>query len=96
MRLLNIFKRKQAVNYQRENYKVVKQKLGERQQEVYAAVALIGHPCTARQVARFLKWDSASVTPRLAELARKERVKVVDVKQGLDRKWRKYYTATQF
>lgn len=90
MNLLNIFKRKQ-INYQAENMKVVNRKLAERQDAVYKAVALIGYPCNGRQIARFMGEDSASVTPRLAELVKKGRIHVKFTKRGLDNKWRKYY-----
>jgi DNA-binding MarR family transcriptional regulator len=93
--IVKIFKRKQ-INQQRENYKRVKQKLSENQDAVYTAVALIGYPCTGRQVARFLGWDSASVTPRLAELVKKDRIYVADVKRGLDKKYRKLYATKHF
>lgn len=91
--LEKIFKRK--VNYQRENAKAIRAKLNENQDAVFKAVKELARPVNGRQVARHLNWDSASVTPRLAELVKKGRLIVAFPQKGLDGIWRKYYVVVK-
>lgn len=91
--LKNLFKRKER-SQAADNMEVIRSRLARNQQTVYEAVVAIAMPCRGRDVSDFLGWDSASVTNRLAELARKGQVKVAYRKRGLDGIWRNYYVAT--
>lgn len=81
----------------RKNRKQAKQipqevQISRNQEIVFEAVAELGRPVTGKQVARFLSWDSASVTNRLAELEKIGRLSVPYRLKGADRRWRKFYT----
>jgi Mn-dependent DtxR family transcriptional regulator len=70
-------------------------RLTENEEAVLAAVRaaseLLSRPVNGREVARQLKWDSASVTNRLSELTKKGKLKIAYRKKGLDGLWRNYY-----
>ena len=95
MKLLNIFKRKR-INYAAENMRTIRSRIADRENDVYKAVALINRPCTAREIAKFLNLDSASVTPRLPRLVRKDRIQIFDRKRGIDGIYRNRYVTKHF
>ncbi len=76
---------------QADNMKVVNKRKPRNQEMVYNAVREIKHPCTGREVAARLGFDSASVTNRLAELVKKGRLKVAFRLRSADGIWRNFY-----
>lgn len=75
--------------------KIVEGRKSKSQEQVYEAAKQLNTPCNGRMVATFLGWDSASVTNRLSELVKKDRLKVAYRKRGLDGMWRKYYVVNK-
>lgn len=90
--ILHIFKRTPSKKQRdRETMEAVNQHINRSQEQVYKAVALLHRPCNGRMVSSFMGVDSATVTPRLAELVKKGRIKIDHRKKGLDGVWRNYY-----
>jgi len=89
--LERLFKRK----HKKQNMKVINERISRNQESVFKAVKEIGYPASGRSVAAYLGWDSASVTNRLSELHKKERIRIAYRKQGLDKIWRNYYVVKE-
>lgn len=90
MNLLQPFKKKKEA----ESMAVIRQRIGRSQEAVYKAIEEIGRPVNGLAIARHMNVDSAGVTPRLAELTRKGRIKIAYRKRGLDRLWRNFYVVS--
>lgn len=78
-----------------ENMAVVNKAKSKNQEKVYQAVKELKYPSNGLAIAHYLKWDSASVTPRLAELVRKGRIKIAYRKHGLDKIIRNFYVVDE-
>jgi hypothetical protein len=94
-----IFKKRKLQKQQKENMEIVQLHKSENQEKVFEAVSELNdqliRAVNGREVAAHLKWDSASVTNRLAELTKKHQLKVAYRKKGLDGIWRNFYRSEQ-
>jgi predicted HTH transcriptional regulator len=95
LRLSEIFRGISKKQIRRDNLKAVQTTLARNQESVFKAVKELDRPSSGRMVSAHLKWDSASVTNRLAELTKKGRLKVAFVQRGLDGKYRQYYVVNE-
>lgn len=86
-----LFKKRQAKKIRRDNMKAVAKRISKNQEAVYQAVKAYGRPINGLALAKLMSYDSASVTPRLSELVKKDRLKVAYTKHGLDGKTRNFY-----
>lgn len=92
MGFLRLFKRRQMSKKQgHDSTEAVKRRLSIHQEGVYKAVKEIGRPVNGLAIAQYMHVDSASVTPRLAELVKKNRLRVHHTKRGLDGIYRRFY-----
>jgi DNA-binding MarR family transcriptional regulator len=90
-KFLSKFKRGQTV----AKKEVAAPRLLYSQEQVLKALQEVKHPINGLAVARHMHADSASVTPRLAELRKKGLIKVSYVKHGLDNKRRNFYVINE-
>jgi hypothetical protein len=93
MNLLNMFKRKQTTT--KTDMQAIRARVARSQEQVYKAVGEINHPVNGLAIARYMHVDSASITPRLAELTRKGKLRVAFTKHGLDGRIRKFYVVAR-
>lgn len=61
------------------------------QQQVLFAIQDLGASVNGMTIARYMKVDSASVTPRLAELRKQGKIVIAYTKVGLDKRKRNFY-----
>lgn len=90
MNLLRLFRRKQI-----DTVDTVQRSISRSRESVYKAVLDIGRPVNGLAVANYMHTDSASVTNRLSELTKEERLRIAYRKRGLDRRWRNFYSVNQ-
>lgn len=92
--MFGLFKRSQKkqrqIDYAKET-ELLRRHRAEMRSRVYSAVTMIGKPCSMRMVAAHMQIDSGSVSPRLAELRKKNLITIAYRKRGLDGVWRNYY-----
>lgn len=93
MSLLARFKRKPKTT--ETDMKTIRARVARSQEQVYKAVGEINHPVNGLAIARYMHVDSASITPRLAELTKKGKLKVAFTKHGLDGRIRKFYVVAE-
>lgn len=80
----------------KDNHKTkVPTKLALSQETVWNAINDYGRPINGLHLAKIMGMDSASVTPRLAELRKKGRIKIAYVKHGLDGHTRNFYIVSR-
>lgn len=80
---------------QEENMRIISRRRAEKRDRVRNAVIELNHTAhravNGREIASYLRWDSASVTNRLSELVKRGQLHVHEQRRGLDGIWRKYY-----
>lgn len=89
MNLLQLFKRKQTTV--KPDMVAIRKQIARSQESVFKAVYEINKPVNGLAIARYMHVDSASITPRLAELTKKGKLKVAYTKHGLDGRVRRFY-----
>jgi len=92
--MFGLTKLKKRINQNsQEAYKRVRPTITVRQETVLKAIQNLG-PCYYRDISRHLRTIDGSVTPRIAELKRKELIRVKFVKVGPSRARVSYYEIT--
>lgn len=87
---LGIF-RKKVTKVSKEDMRNISVRVAKSREAVYNAIRHNARPINGLALAKLMRMDSASVTPRISELVRKGRVKVAYTKAGLDGHTRNFY-----